>query len=237
MTYPIIVVVVASIVVSVLHLKVVPTFEDMFAEFGNALPAPTQFVIDLSNWLQSNILFILAGIAASAFAIRNVYRTKAGRVAIDGFMLKLLIIGDLLTKVAVARFCRTLGTMVSSGVPILEALDICARTSGNRVIENAIFNVRDSISEGRTISDPLQESGVFPDMVCQMIAVGEATGALDVMLNKIADFYDDEVDTAVESMTSLIEPMIMAFLGVVIGGLVIAMYLPVFTMASGIKSD
>ena len=148
-----------------------------------------------------------------------------------------LIVGDLLTKVAVARFCRTLGTMVSSGVPILEALDICARTSGNRVIENAIFNVRDSISEGRTISDPLQESGVFPDMVCQMIAVGEATGALDVMLNKIADFYDDEVDSAVESMTSLIEPMIMAFLGVVIGGLVIAMYLPVFTMASGIKSD
>jgi type IV pilus assembly protein PilC len=237
MTYPIIVVVVSVVVVSILLLKVVPTFQDMFAEFGNALPAPTQFVIDLSNWLQSNILFILAGIVAAFFGVRNIYRTKAGRVAIDGFMLKLIVFGDLLTKVAVARFCRTLGTMVSSGVPILEALDICARTSGNRVIENAIFNVRDSISEGRTISDPLQESGVFPDMVCQMIAVGEATGALDVMLNKIADFYDDEVDAAVESMTSLIEPMIMAFLGVVIGGLVIAMYLPVFTMASGIKAD
>src|SRR4029453_104886 len=165
--------------------------------------------IDLSNWLQSNILFILAGLAAAFFALRNVYPTKAGRVGMGGVLLTLIVFGDLLTKVAGARFCRTLGTMVSSGVPILEALDICARTSGNRVIENPIFNVRHSISEGRTISDPLQESGVFPDMVCQMIAVGEATGALDVMLNKIADFYDDEVDTAVESMTSLIEPMII----------------------------
>jgi len=144
------------------------------------------------------------------------------------------VMGELLTRVAVARFCRTLGTMVASGVPILEALDICARTAGNRVIENAVMKVRDSISEGRTISDPLSESGVFPEMVCQMINVGEATGALDVMLNKVADFYEEEVDQSVENLTSMLEPMIMVFLGVVIGGLVIAMYLPIFSMASNI---
>ena len=234
MTYPVIVIVVASVVVAILLLKVVPTFEEMFAEFGSALPAPTQFVIDLSKWLQANFLYCVVGIAAVVFLLRYIYNTKRGRVVMDGLFLKAPVFGDLLTKVSVARFCRTLGTMVASGVPILEALEICARTSGNKVIEHAINKVRDSISEGRTIADPLFEAKVFPDMVCQMISVGEATGALDVMLNKIADFYEDEVDQAVENLTSMLEPLIMAFLGVVIGGLVIAMYLPIFTMASAI---
>ena len=234
MSYPVIVIVVASAVVTLLLLKVVPTFEEMFAEFGSALPAPTQFVIDLSKWLQANFLYIIMGLAAAFYGIRLAYRDKRGRLLIDRFLLKLPVFGDLLTKVAVARFCRTMGTMISSGVPILEGLDICARTSGNKVIENAIFKVRDSISEGRTISEPLTESKVFPSMVCQMITVGEATGALDVMLNKIADFYEEEVDQAVENLTSMMEPLIMAGLGVVIGGLVIAMYMPIFTMAGNI---
>jgi type IV pilus assembly protein PilC len=232
--YPLITVVVAIAVVSVLLLKVVPTFETMFADFGGALPAPTQFVIDLSKWLQANFLIIAAAIAGLIFGLRFMYRNKAGRLLIDRISLKLPVFGDLLTKVAVARFCRTLGTMISSGVPILEALDICGRTAGNKVIENAIGKVRESISEGRSISEPLLETGVFPEMVCQMINVGEATGALDVMLNKVADFYEDEVDQSVETLTSMLEPMIMVFLGVVIGGLVIAMYMPIFSMASNV---
>jgi type IV pilus assembly protein PilC len=234
MTYPTIVMVVATAVVAILLLKVVPTFDAMFAEMGSALPAPTQFVVDLSEWLQKNFLYCVLGIVAAVVALQQTYKNKRGRVVIDRILLRLPVLGDLLTKVSVARFCRTLGTMVSSGVPILEALDICARTAGNRIIEQAIMKVRDGISEGRTIADPLTESKVFPDMVCQMISVGEATGALDVMLNKIADFYEDETDQAVENLTSMMEPMIMAFLGVVIGGLVIAMYLPIFTMASAV---
>lgn len=234
MSYPIIVCVVASAVVTLLLVKVVPTFEEMFADFGAALPAPTQFVIDLSKWLQANILFILAGLAAAMWGLGQAYRNKRGRVVIDQFLLKLPVFGDLLVKVSVARFCRTMGTMLSSGVPIMEGLDICARTSGNKVIEGALYKVRDSISEGRTIAEPLTETKVFPPMVCQMITVGEATGALDVMLNKIADFYEEEVDQAVENLTSMLEPLIMAFLGVVIGGLVIAMYMPIFSMASNV---
>ena len=232
--YPLITVVVALVVVTILLLKVVPTFETMFADFGGALPAPTQFVIDLSKWLQANFIIIAVGIAAIIFGLRFMYRNKRGRLIIDKVSLKLPVFGDLLTKVAVARFCRTLGTMISSGVPILEALDICGRTAGNKVIENAINKVRESISEGRSISEPLLETGVFPEMVCQMINVGEATGALDVMLNKVADFYEDEVDQSVETLTSMLEPMIMVFLGVVIGGLVIAMYMPIFSMASNV---
>jgi type IV pilus assembly protein PilC len=234
MMYPIIVVVVASIVVTVLLLKVVPTFEEMFSEFGSALPAPTQFVIDLSKWLQANFVFIIVGGAVGSFALKRFYGTARGEVLLDGLMLKLPVFGVLLQRVAVARFCRTLGTMISSGVPILEALDICARTAGNKVIENAVNKVRDGISEGRTISEPLTEAKVFPEMVCQMISVGEATGALDVMLNKVADFYDEEVDQAVENMTSMMEPIIIVVLGVVIGGLVIAMYMPIFSMASAV---
>lgn len=232
--YPLITVVVAIGVVSILLLKVVPTFETMFADFGGALPGPTQFVIDLSKWLQANFLIIVLAIAGIIFGFRFMYRNKRGRLIIDRVSLKLPVFGDLLTKVAVARFCRTLGTMISSGVPILEALDICGRTAGNKVIENAIGKVRESISEGRSISEPLLETGVFPEMVCQMINVGEATGALDVMLNKVADFYEDEVDQAVETLTSMLEPMIMVFLGIVIGGLVIAMYMPIFSMASNV---
>ena len=232
--YPIITVVVAGVVVTVLLLFVVPTFETMFADMGAELPQLTQIVITLSEWIQANWLYAFAGIFGGLWSIRFFYRTERGNVLIDKLLLKLPVIGDLLTKVSVARFCRTLGTMLASGVSILEALDICSRTSGNKTIEHAIINVRSAISEGRNIADPLAESRVFPDMVCQMISVGEATGALDVMLNKVADFYEDEVDQAVDSLTSMIEPMIMVFLGVIIGGLVIAMYLPIFTMASNI---
>ena len=232
--YPLITILVSIVVVAILLLKVVPTFETMFADFGGALPAPTQFVIDLSKWLQANFVIIIIGTIAALFALRTTYRHKKGRVLIDTISLKMPVFGDLLTKVAVARFCRTLGTMISSGVPILEALDICGRTAGNKVIEIAIGKVRESISEGRSISEPLLETGVFPDMVCQMINVGEATGALDVMLNKVADFYEDEVDQSVETLTSMLEPMVMVFLGVVIGGLVIAMYMPIFSMASAV---
>ncbi|MGC6509100.1 MAG: type II secretion system F family protein [Myxococcota bacterium] len=234
MTYPTITMAVAFVVVTILLVFVVPQFEQMFADMGGSLPAPTQFVINLSEWLQSNILYILASMAVMFFALRFVYKTEKGRFIIDKILLKLPVMGDLLVKVAVARFCRTMGTMLSSGVSILEALDICSRTAGNKIIEGAIVQVREGISQGRSVSDPLTETGVFPDMVCQMISVGETTGALDVMLNKVADFYEDEVDQAVESLTSLLEPMIMAFLGVVIGGLVIAMYLPIFSMASNV---
>jgi type IV pilus assembly protein PilC len=234
MMYPLIVMIVATIVITLLLLKVVPTFEEMFAEFGQALPAPTEFVINLSRWLQANFIFLAIGISGTIFAVRSFYKTARGELIIDGIMLKLPVFGDLLIKVAVARFCRTLGTMIASGVPILEALDICARTAGNKVIENAVLNVREAISAGRTIAEPLSEAKLFPEMVCQMISVGEATGALDVMLNKVADFYEEEVDQAVENMTSMMEPLIILFLGVVIGGLVIAMYMPIFSMASGI---
>lgn len=234
MMYPVIVLLVSMAVVALLLLKVVPTFEEMFAEFGQALPAPTQFVIDLSKWLQANFLYIVVGVVVGGFSLRQFYRTKRGEVVIDAIMLKLPVFGDLLVKSAVARFCRTLGTMIASGVPILEALDICGRTAGNKVIENAVNGVRNAISEGRTIAEPLSEAGVFPEMVCQMIAVGEATGALDVMLGKVADFYEDEVDQAVENLTSMMEPIIIVFLGTIIGGLVIAMYMPIFSMASGI---
>ncbi len=232
MSYPIVVLIVAAIVISILLLKVVPQFEGMFADFGAALPAPTLFVIACSAFLQSYILLIVAAIAATIYGVQYAYKTSAGKLALDKLMLALPVFGDLLKKVAVARFCRTLSTMISSGVPILEALAICSRTAGNKVIENAIQKASISISEGRTIADPLMESKVFPQMVCQMISIGEATGALDTMLSKIADFYEDETDQAVESLTSMMEPMIMAFLGVVVGGLVIAMYMPIFEMAA-----
>jgi type IV pilus assembly protein PilC len=235
LTYPVIVIIVASIVMAILLLKVVPTFEDMFSDFGAALPAPTLIVLGLSKWLQANGLYVVVGIIVALYALRRFYRTPPGKLAIDKLSLQLPVLGDLLLKVAVARFTRTLSTMISSGVPILEALNICARTAGNRVIEDAIGRVATSISEGRTISEPLAESKVFPQMVCQMISVGEATGALDTMLGKIADFYDDEVDVAVEALTSAMEPAIMAFLGVGVGGLVIAMYMPMFEMAGHIE--
>lgn len=231
MTYPVIVLIIAVLVIGVILVFVIPVFEKMFADFGGALPAPTQIVVSLSKFVKGNILYMIGAVVAFVFAFRRFYKTEKGRVLVDGYMLKLPIFGMLLRKVAVAKFTRTLGTMVSSGVPILDALDIVARTSGNKTVESAIFKVRWAISEGQTMAGPLAESGVFPSMVCQMVAVGESTGALDAMLSKIADYYDDEVDAAVDSLTSMIEPFMMVFLGVTIGGLVISMYLPIFKMA------
>ena len=235
MVYPTIVIIVAVAVTAVLLLKVTPVFAKMFADFGSALPAPTQFVVDLSDWLQSYILYLVGGIIAVLALVTWVYRNPAGRRQIDKYVLKLPIIGDVIRKVAVARFTRTLGTMISSGVPILDALDVTAKTAGNRTIEAAILHVRTKISEGKNIAGPLADTKVFPSMVVQMIGVGEATGAMDQMLNKIADFYDDEVDTAVGGLTALIEPVLMVFLGGVVGGFLIAMYLPIFSIAGAIK--
>ena len=235
LTYPIIVLCVGIGVTALLLLKVTPVFEKMFADFGSALPAPTQFVVDLSKVLQDYILYIIGGIVAFAFAFVAFYRNPRGRLIFDRVVLVLPLVGSLLTKVAVARFTRTLGTMISSGVPILDALEVTAKTAGNRTIENAILFVRTKISEGKNIAGPLADTKVFPPMVVQMIGVGEATGAMDQMLTKIADFYDDEVDTAVGSLTAMIEPLMMVFLGGVVGGFLIAMYLPIFTIASAIK--
>lgn len=235
MVYPLVVLVVAVAVVAVLLLFVIPIFQKMFAEMGGALPGPTQIIISLSEWLQKYILVVVILITIFGIAFSQFYRTARGRVLIDDLKLKLPVIGDLIRKVAVARFTRTLGTMIQSGVPILDGLDIVAKTAGNKTIEAAIFKTRASIAEGRTIAEPLGESNVFPSMVIQMIAVGESTGALDAMLNKIADFYDEEVDAAVEALTSLIEPFMMIFLGGTIGGLIVAMYLPIFKIAGTIQ--
>lgn len=235
MLYPAIVMGVAVIVVAILLLFVIPIFEKMFAEFGKELPAFTQMVINLSQWLKTWIVPLLIFLGCLGYVLKRFYNTSRGRALIDDLILKSPIFGDLIRKVAVARFTRTLGTMISSGVPILDGLDIVARTAGNKTIQTAIENVRKSIAEGKNIAEPLAESGVFPPMVVQMISVGEATGALDAMLSKIADFYDEEVDAAVEALTSMLEPMLMVFLGGVIGALVVAMYLPIFTMAAAIE--
>ncbi|MRR56768.1 MAG: type II secretion system F family protein [Deltaproteobacteria bacterium] len=231
MVYPATVMSIAVLVVGVIMIFVIPTFSKLFADFGGELPAPTKFVIGLSNFLVKYIIVIIAAIVALFFLFKKYYATQQGRKTIDRLALRAPIVGLLIRKVAVAKFTRTLGTLVSSGVPILDGLDIVARTAGNKVVEEAIMKVRQSISEGKTIAEPLAESGVFPPMVVQMIAVGEATGAMDAMLSKIADFYDDEVDDAVGAMTAMLEPMLMVFLGVVVGGLVIAMYLPIFKIA------
>jgi type IV pilus assembly protein PilC len=234
MTYPVVTMIIAVIVVAVILVFVIPVFQQMFADFGGALPGPTQIVINMSEFVKSRIIYIIIGVVLFIFAFKKYYKTPKGRITIDALMLKLPVFGVLLRKVAVSKFTRTMGTMLSSGVAILEALDIVAKTAGNTIIERAIYKVRSGISEGRTMADPLLESQVFPSMVCQMISVGESTGALDAMLGKIADFYDEEVDQAVENLTSLIEPFMLVFLGVVIGGLVIAMYLPVFKMAGNL---
>ena len=232
MVYPAITIAVAVVVVAIILIFVIPVFEKMFREFGSALPAPTQIVINISEFVKSKIHWIIIATILFAIAFKKYYSTEKGRNTVDAVLLKLPVFGILLRKVAVAKFTRTMGTMLGSGVAILEALDIVAKTAGNKVIEKAIYSVRTGIAEGRTMADPLQSSGVFPPMVCQMIAVGESTGALDSMLEKIADFYDEEVDQAVENLTSLIEPFMLVFLGVTIGGLVVAMYLPIFKMAS-----
>ncbi len=234
MTYPIVTLIIAVVVLAVILVFVIPVFEEMFADFGGELPAPTQIVVAMSDLVKSKIVYIIVGIILFIFAFKKFHSTQKGRDVVDDLLLKIPVFGELLRKVAVAKFTRTMGTMLASGVAILEALDIVAKTAGNRTVEKAIYNVRSGIAEGRTMADPLGESGVFPPMVCQMIGVGESTGALDAMLEKIADFYDEEVDQAVENLTALIEPFMLVFLGVTIGGLVVAMYLPIFKMAGAV---
>ena len=231
MTYPIVVLVISFGVVALLLLKVIPVFQKMFEGMGGQLPGPTMMVIAASEFAQSYWWFILGILIVIFIAFNRFYKTKKGRWTIDSLLLKAPIFGLLLKKVAVAKFSRTLSTMLSSGVPILEALTIVSRTSGNIVVEDALLKTRQSISEGQSIAEPLEAAKIFPPMVVQMIAVGEATGALDAMLSKIADFYDDEVDAAVNAMTTLLEPVMMVFLGVLLGGLIIAMYLPIFKLA------
>ena len=232
LVYPMVVVVIAIIVIAVIMIFVIPVFQDMFSSMGSGLPVPTLIVIKLSQFIKGNIIWIILGIAGLITGFKYYRNTKGGRKTTDAISLKLPIFGDLLKKYAVARFTRTLGTMISSGVPILDALEIVARSSGNVILEEVIMEVRSSIAEGQTIAEPLSENDIFPGMVVQMISVGEATGALDTMLNKIADFYDAEVDAAVSALTSMLEPILMVFLGGAIGGIVIAMYLPIFRMAA-----
>lgn len=232
MFYPATIVTVAVVVVVFLLIYVIPTFQSLFAGFGATLPLPTVIVLELSNFTRAYIMFMLGGVVLMVVGIRLYYRTEGGKRNIDGLLLRLPIVGPLIRKVAVAKFTRTLGTLVSSGVAILEGLDITARTAGNKVVEEAVLRARTTIAQGKTISEPLHASGVFPPMVTQMIAVGEQTGALDRMLNKIADFYDEEVDASVAALTSLLEPLLVIFLGVIIGGVVVAMYLPIFKLIS-----
>jgi type IV pilus assembly protein PilC len=237
MVYPAAIVGIAGIVITVLMIWVIPVFEKMFKEMSGgkmALPGPTQLVIDMSNFAQGNWYIILAVIIGSVIAFKKYYATTQGRLVIDKLALKLPVFGDLIRKASVAKFTRTLGTLLASGVPLLEALTICAKTSGNKVVENSLIEAKVSISGGKTISEPLAKSGTFPKMVTHMIAVGESTGALDSMLGKIADFYEDEVDQAVTNLTALLEPMMMVFLGTTVGFIVVAMYLPIFTMAQAI---
>ena len=233
--YPTVVVTVAILVVIVIMWKVVPTFANLFEGLGAKLPMPTRIVIAISHFLGRWAWLCILVFAAVAIAIRAYYQTTGGRYTIDKILLKLPVFGIVLKKIAVARFCRTLGTLVSSGVPILEGLDITARTSGNAIIEEAIFKTRKAVEEGKTLTEPLEQSKLFPGMVTQMIGVGESTGALDAMLSKIADFYEDEVDEAVANLMSLLEPVIIVFLGVTIGGIVIAMYMPLFTLIQQIQ--
>ncbi|MBN8554719.1 MAG: type II secretion system F family protein [Deltaproteobacteria bacterium] len=237
MVYPIAIAGVAVLVITVLLVWVIPIFENMFKEFGGAaLPAPTQIVINLSKWTQHNFIFLVMFGVGMIFLWKWIRKNPRTLEITDDIFLKLPIFGPLIRKVAVARFTRTLGTMISSGVPILEALDITARAAGNKTVEKAIYRARQSISEGKSVAEPIAQSKVFPPMVCQMINVGEQTGALDTMLGKIADFYDEEVDAAVKGLTSLMEPAMMVILGGIIGGLVVAMYLPIFELAGNLKA-
>ncbi|MFU8805235.1 MAG: type II secretion system F family protein [Bradymonadaceae bacterium] len=233
-TYPTIVLIVAIVVVVGMLYKIIPTFAEMFDDMGGELPAPTQVVMNISEFVQVNFLFIVGGLIGFVVVFNLILSYKPTRAVFDDLLLKAPVFGPLVRKTAVARFTRTLGTMVSSGVPIIDSLDIVARTSGNMTIEKSILYTKDRIAEGQNMVEPLMETGVFPSMVVQMIGVGEATGALDTMLNKIADFYEDEVDVAVDNMTALIEPVMMVGLGSVVGGMLIAMYLPIFEMAGAI---
>jgi len=235
MIYPASIISVAFLVVIFMLTFVIPTFTKMFKDLGADLPLPTQVVVWLSEFVRTYILLIIAAVFGCVFALRAYYRTEKGQATIDALLLKVPVMGTLIRKVAVARFTRTLGTLVSSGVPILEGLRITARTAGNKVVEKAVLQCRAAVTAGKTLAEPLKASGVFPPMVIQMISVGEQTGALDAMLSKIADFYDDEVDTAVTSMTALLEPIMIVVLGVLIGGLVVAMYLPIFKLVTLVK--
>lgn len=234
MVYPSTIMAIAVIVVGVILVFVIPVFANMFAEMGGDLPGPTKFVIALSNFMKRYIIFMIVCFFIASKLFKKYYATPGGRKKIDALALRLPIAGPLIRKVSVAKFTRTLGTMISSGVPIMDGLEIVAKTAGNKIVEEAIYGVRQAISEGKTMAEPLQACGIFPPMVVQMISVGEATGAMDTMLNKIADFYDDEVDDAVSAMTAMMEPLLMVFLGTIVGGLVIAMYLPIFKMASAV---
>ena len=234
MTYPATIVGIAVIVIAVILVFVIPQFQEMFESFGQQLPLPTRIVIILSDFIQNYIFLIIGGCYGTVWILKRIYKTPKGQLHMDALFLKLPVMGILIRKVAVAKFTRTLGTMISSGVPILDGLDIVAKTAGNKIVENAIYKVAQSISEGKTIAEPLEQSGVFPPMVCQMIAIGEQSGSIDTMLNKIADFYDDEVDDAVGNLTAMMEPLLMLFLGTTVGGLVVAMYLPIFSMGSAI---
>ena len=234
LVYPATIIAVAVIVVMILMIFVIPVFETMFKSAGNALPLPTLIVVALSKMVKKYILMVIPAVILFFYLFKKYYQTQNGRAIIDRLLLKLPVFGLLFKKIAVARFSRTLGTLVSSGVPILDGLTIVSRTAGNKTIETAILNARASIREGETIAEPLGRSSIFPPMVIQMISVGESTGALDSMLSKIAEFYEEEVDVAVANLTSLLEPLLMCFLGVVIGGVVIAMYLPIFNMASAV---
>jgi type IV pilus assembly protein PilC len=231
MTYPAICLAISVLILVVILVFVIPVFEEMFSQMDAALPVPTMIVVGLSNAFKEHLLWIILPIILLIYIFKKVYSTEKGRYRIDQFFLRLPVVGILIRKVAVAKFTRTLSTMLQSGVPILEALQVVAKTAGNKVIERAVFRVGDAIAEGRPMAEPLMESGVFPNMVVQMINVGESVGALDTMLEKIADFYDEEVDTAVANLTAMIEPFMMVFLGGMIGTLVVAMYLPIFEMA------
>jgi type IV pilus assembly protein PilC len=235
MVYPISVTVIAIGVVVIMLVKVIPVFERMFADFGGVLPAPTQLVINLSHFMQAYIMYFLAAVTALIFLLRFIYSKPKGRYFFDKLFLKLPVFGPLIKKVAVARFSRTLGTLLTSGVAILEALDLVGRTAGNVIVEREIMATRASISEGKMMVEPLRGSKVFPGMVVQMVGVGEQTGAMDTMLGKIADFYEDEVDAAVAALTAMLEPMMMVVLGGAVGGLLVAMYLPIFKIAENVK--
>jgi len=232
MVYPIAVISIAGIVIAVILWKVIPTFASMFAGLNAELPLPTRFVISLSKWFVRLLPFIVIGGILGVVAFRRYYATYGGRRVVDKVILKAPIFGTLMQKIAVARFCRTLSTLIASGVPILDGLEITARTAGNAIVEDAIMAVRKGVESGLTVAQPLRETGVFPPMVVQMIGVGEQTGALDAMLTKIADFYEEEVDQAVANLLTLMEPVMILFLGITVGGIIIAMYLPLFDLIS-----
>jgi type IV pilus assembly protein PilC len=234
MTYPVIVMGISIVILGVILVFVIPVFESMFADMDATLPAPTQLVVSMSDFVKNNIVIAIPILGILIFLFSRIYKTEKGRAKIDQFALQLPLIGSLLRKVAVAKFCRTLGTLLQSGVPILESLQVVARTAGNMVIERAVLRSAESIAEGRPLAEPLDESGVFPNLVVQMIDVGESVGALDAMLAKISDFYDEEVDQAVENLTAAIEPLMIVGLGGMIGGIIVAMYLPIFQMAGNI---